>query len=307
MLGLRAAEPFKPELHSKGAYLTDEILVVGHDEPDRGVGSDVDSGRESLSSTGGGVFCADEKDHVQPPSKVKVVGELLKKDVKSVQATNAVSPYVQPMVNGIDLSSLIIAKDIIIGGSPFSKTEPKPKKASSPDERKRRPVDAKSKAAATGKSAATPAANVEKPKSKETKLPLLRKQAVVRSSSKDSVCGLPAPTSPLGGSERLKSKLSPKLSLDSKTKDAKREAKTNGRSDAKKLTRSSPVSSLRVKNSDCRTNRGSATTYRQCHESAVNRKCNGLQNSYFKSLSEVFSTCSDDDIDWFPVEEVQVI
>lgn len=286
MLKVQTTETFKNKLSTGNGYLASDI--VKHDEPDHAIGSDVESGRNSLTSTN--TFIVENKIRSQsqyPSAKVKVVGELLKKDVKCAEVANS-TPFIEPILNGIDLSSLIIAKDMVIGGPPFSKIDSKCKKSTVDPNRKKRiqrvaeHIDAKQKMA--GLSITKPSSIGEKTKPKEIKS-VVRRPTVVRSNSKDSVNTFNSIVP-----DKTKKKLAPKLSLDSKTKEVKKDSKANGKLELRKPLNPSPASSPKFKNSDRKFSNVKHTTYQECYNTAMNRKCNSdwLDNSCYKDFSKLF-------------------
>jgi len=298
MIRLRTLEtPFKSKLNTKDntAYLTN-----GHDEVDRGI---VDSGHESMNSTSTTV----DDEVVEKPATVKVVGELLKKDVQSVPRTDSV-PFIEPMLNEIDLSSLIIAKDLVIGGSPFVKSDPKSLKKKPtttattpvPEAARKKRVqraaeDSKQKAVGTPSSAkanASPAQAVEKSRPKEAKPSSLVRQApVTRCSSKDSING-----GIVNGTDKTKKKLSPKLSLDSRAKDVKKDS-GGVKVQTKKPKSGLPSPGLKSRTpSTCNGKAGPSAestkeTYKKFYECALNRKHSAqwAENSFYKDLDEMFA------------------
>lgn len=302
---VRAIETFKNKLDSKenNRYINSSIVNTiqqpgVQDEPDRIVNSDVDSGRESASSTM--LLMEDEvldQRNCSPsplPSTVKVVGELLKKDVKCPQPTDSLN-FDESLLNEINLSSLIIAKDLVIGGPPFTSTNQKLKKKPMPDVARKKRVQRvaehiENKQKVMGALPPTKlsilASPVDRGKPKEVK-PLVRRSSVVRSNSKDSVNGI-AP------SIDKKKKLSPKLSLDSKAKDIKKETKA----ELKKIPKMSSVTTVRNRINTGKPNRNTEdskkanTAFKKSYELAVNRKENvGCgSTSLYKDLDEVFTS-----------------
>lgn len=303
---VRAIEIFKNKLDSKenNRYINSSIvnriqLQPGvQDEPDRIVNSDVDSGRESASSTM--LLIEDavlDQRNCSPsplPSTVKVVGELLKKDVKCPQPTDSLN-FDEPLLNEINLSSLIIAKDLVIGGTPFTSTNQKLKKKPMPDIARKKRVQRvaehiENKQKVVGAMPPTKlsilASPVDRGKPKEMK-PLVRRSSVVRSNSKDSVNGI-AP------SADKKKKLSPKLSLDSKAKDIKKETKA----ELKKIPKMSSITTVRNRINAGKPNRNiedskeANIAFKKSYELAVNRKENVdcRSTALYKDLDEVFTS-----------------
>lgn len=202
-------------------------------------GNNVDSGRESMSSNNAAALLEQDQ---QP--KVKVVGELLKKDVQTSNDPNPIAPL-EPILNGgIDLSSLIIAKDIVIGSPTFGTgvksdaarmvPKKKPVPADSMGMRKKRiqrvseHVETKQKVVSLLNKKNVTTSNEEKPTATISTEPAKtivanKKLPMLRSNSKDSVNGvvtqtMATSTSTMTG-DKSKKKLIAKLSLDSKTKE----------------------------------------------------------------------------------------
>ncbi|XP_065201687.1 unconventional myosin-XVIIIa isoform X3 [Planococcus citri] len=311
-----------PEITTNGGGYdeTDRaVVVVGQNgDVSKSNGSDVDSGRESLSSTNAFLM---EDDTMHDPPKVKVVGELLKKDVKtgSDPATVSVeSPSATALNGGIDLSSLIIAKEIIIGSSPFTpKTDPKlcPKKKPTPNDavRKKRlneHIDNKQKLTGVLIKRNIPVEKSPPSIPKDATVinkTVAKKSPITRSHSKDSMSSSPTPATTLAGDKfAAKKKLMPKFSLDSKTKEFKkpdpvRNPITKTDSDRKKSSKPvPPMSSLKTKSnlngkSTTRARNDasleSITTYSyELYNESMQKRSNAdfTENSFYKDLSSVF-------------------
>lgn len=270
--------------------------------------SEVDSGRESLSSTNAFLMEDDttpgKADDEQP--KVKVVGELLKKDVKSCDVPPA--PIDGQVLKGcLDLRELIIAQDIVIGSPPFdqksdSKSYLKKKPVVSDGVRKKRiqrvaeHVDTKQKVVNVLTKKSAPVEKTPPPVAKDSKI--VKKFPISRSNSKDSVSGVVTPN------DKSKKKLVPKLSLDSKTKEIKKVdliRNTVKNDDRKKLSKPVPLSSPKVRtNINGRINRTKGdnqssdvnpAAYYEFYNAAIHRKCNAdaAENSFYKDISQVFT------------------
>lgn len=322
MLKLRTPENvFKTTPSPAKPYVAPSEIPNGrYDEPDRAIGvgqkrngdvntnkscgSDVDSGRESLSSTNAFLMEEDTMPEQHDQPKVKVVGELLKKDVKATDPSAALDT---PSLNGgIDLSSLIIAKEIIIGGSAFTpKTDPKlsSKKKPSPNDavrKKRLEPETKLKSPLVIKRTPPVEKSPSIPKDVAKSVP--KKTPISRSNSKDSINT--SITTNSVDKFAAKKKLTPKFSLDSKTKEIKKpevvrnSIKTD--TDRKKSSKPVPSSSLKTKlnlNKSRAKNDISveslATYSYEFYNEAMQKKCNADENSIYKDFSSVFPTSLD--------------
>lgn len=234
MLKVRPVESFAGKLGSTSI-----------DEPDHAV-SVAEGARESLPSSG----AAFESGGGNAVAKVKVVGELLKKDArrsasassKVAAAVDAVAPFAESTFGVVDLSSLIVAEDLVIGGSSFAK----PRVGGTP---KRTPLvdglaEARKKrvqqrppeqlAAVSGKAAGNGAASVapEKNKGRDATKSLVRRTPIARAVNGgivgESVAG--GGRSGGGGDDKSCKKLAPavKLGSDAKNGEPRKEAKTSG-------------------------------------------------------------------------------
>jgi len=235
MLKVRPVESFAGKLGSTSI-----------DEPDHAV-SAAEGAREPLPSSG----AAFESGGSNAVAKVKVVGELLKKDARrsasaspkvAAVAVDAVAPFAESTFGVVDLSSLIVAEDLVIGGSSFAKSRVggTPKRTPLVDglavARKKRVQQRPPEqlAAVSGKAAGNGAASAapEKHKGRDATKSLVRRTPIARAvngaSVGESVAG--GGRSGGGGDDKSCKKLAlaVKLGSDAKNGEPRKEAKTSG-------------------------------------------------------------------------------